>query len=346
MTQARSGTIYMSSVTTVDMAYYTPDHKIRGLSFRPCISVSGKLVDGEEVVADFSSIKKDMKHAIDDHLRGYDHKLVYDPEIARLEPSYAPGVATLLPITRAPHDHLLPGYCTSLVTAGMNGFRTLEYAKTVLGVIRSENLHTLHILEIMAAELEGYLSVKFPSLSFQVTANSVVEDLSDAQLTPAGYAITRPCYFSYTHGLAQSTSWGCQFIAHGHTSFLQLLGNRGVDTLGFLDMSRHPNQMPLEEILLEIRRSLDDKYIVNSKYVHPTQHQHLAYVSYVSQDRGRMEYQFDTRRVGMLVIDDEPTIENIANWIIEQWGPYLRKQGATGIYVSEGLTKGALASCL
>ena len=68
-------TMFLSDVTVLDHAYIDDSGFIVGGSFHPCFNVSGEIDGTEQVVVDFSAIKKQIKALIDSKETGYDHKL-------------------------------------------------------------------------------------------------------------------------------------------------------------------------------------------------------------------------------------------------------------------------------
>lgn len=315
----------LTSVTSIDMGLIDPDGKLTGRSFKPVITVHGNLQGDEQVIEDFSSIKRRIKAAIDDKLSGYDHKLIYDPSQCKLTPGFYPGTATLT-----------VGDGKLQVTGDPRSFRKLAYTS-----FRST---ALTVDQILSRELERFLNVTFPGLRFEVMADVRAESLMPYMASSFGVPLTQPIYFSYVHGLPKSTSWGCQFIAHGHLSFIQLLSNSsyycGADSwqnFDYLDLNHR-----CYKVAVDIASTLDGAYIVNKEYHSPIG-QIGEYVRYTSKDRGTFELQMQAGSMPIIQLDTETTVENIAQYVATRWKDKLLESSITSIYVSEGLQKGALA---
>ena len=67
--------LFLSDLTVVDHAYIDDSGNVVGGSFNPTFYVAGNVDPVEQVVVDFSTIKKDIKNIIDSRLIGFDHKL-------------------------------------------------------------------------------------------------------------------------------------------------------------------------------------------------------------------------------------------------------------------------------
>jgi hypothetical protein len=70
----KKSTMFLANLSVVDHAVLIPEGLIRGNSHNPSFEVSGVVDEVENVVCDFSTIKKRMKQLIDDHDMGFDHK--------------------------------------------------------------------------------------------------------------------------------------------------------------------------------------------------------------------------------------------------------------------------------
>ncbi len=313
----------LSAVTAVDLGYIDLKGKLVGHSFKPIITVHGPVTDDEQVIEDFGSIKKRIKAAIDDKLTGYDHKLVYDPSVCAVLPSYKTGVSSL-----SVEDGRL------LVTGDSLAFRPLKFSS-----LRST---AITVDRVLCQELEGYLNSTFQPLSFEVSSDVRGEGLMPFMDSSFGTPLTKPLYFSYTHGLPKSSSWGCQFIAHGHFSFIQLLSDRDYYPMvhhnsdEYLDLEEHV------EVALDIATSMEGSYLVNREYQAKTRTEIGEYIRYNSRDRGAFELQMSTDYMPIIGLDTETTVENIARYIAARWKDKLTKTGISALYVSEGLQKGAL----
>ena len=317
MDESRNAALYLSAVTSIDAAYVgtvSGGSRLQGLSFKPLVTVEGNVDGDEQVVADFGSIKKKIKEAIDDKLHGYDHKLLYDPKQVSVEPGHLVGTSHL---TVADHGMLISGD-----TRGMRPVHNLGDSQDIPGTI--------------CTSLGTYLGVKFPDFRFSVTYDAEAEGIPfSSRLQHHGYACTKPVYFDYMHGLPRSTSWGCQFIAHGHLSFVQLLRDAAGERA-----SLYRDEPEDLELAADIAQSLNNTYIVNRAYY--WQAKGTDFIRYTSRDRGVFSLHAAGDNLSLVFLDTETTIENIAAYVERVWRKRLSACGITALYLSEGLQKGCL----
>lgn len=319
--QSKPPALQLNNVTQVDMGYVDIDGVVQGLSFNPYITVEGPIDPDEQVIQDFGTIKKRIKEVIDDQVSGYDHKLIYDPLECKVDPLYTGSLVSV----KTKNGTMIAG--------SHLGFRPMKDIS-----IRTTGMH---IYELMARELEGYLNRNIRPFRFTVNADTRITPMPANQLTPYGHAVTHGIGFSYTHGLPRSTSWGCQFIAHGHSSFIQLLAPALPDaphrhyTMDYLDYEADL------ELLHTITEALSEAYFVRKEDYQKVKGSH--YVRYTSRSRGIFEYHMpeDTKKI--IVLEKDTTIENIAEYIWTRWEDRFLNNNVSGIFVSEGLSKGALA---
>lgn len=126
--------------------------------------------------------------------------------------------------------------------------------------------------------------------------------------------------FSYVHGLKTSSSHGCQNIAHGHLSYVAV------------DAQNHD----LEYILHVISRELSGVVFMNRNDVQVDENKHtLKYESL----RGSFEM---TTEQNVILMDTDSTVENMIDYVVAKYGTQLKHYGATTLWVSEGLVKGAM----
>lgn len=279
--------LILSNVTSVDCAFVEKGLLV-GHSFTPTFKVSGPLNGQEQVVIDFGTVKKRIKERIDHRETGWDHKLLWNPNQA-----YATTVHGMTTIDATGFK----------VTGAANAFQKTPY----------DNLAT-DILPVLARCLSDELGLEvavaesgdtFPFLS---TLKS---------LFPGMYLDYAP--FRYTHGLAFSTSWGCQAIAHGHRSMVVA----GTDSINY-DFKR---------LVPAIVNLLDNAYIANSSYKKADNR-----VSYLSTSRGDFHIELNKP---ILFMPDEPTIENIMMYVVNKFRSQLLDCKVDMLAISEGVWKGA-----
>ena len=210
-----SSTIFINDLTVIDAAYISASGHLCGTSFTASVAIRGPVEEHESVVIDFSACKKKIKALIDDRENGYDHKLWYDPKFVEIN-SATHGVTELW----ANHVRL---------TLPTNAVRALGCTQ---GITQDE------VSKSIENYLNAELQLEFPGVDVTVALHSrpsmpssgMVRDILAKALGTEDIAIRKtahPSAFHYTHGLKNSSSWGCQNIAHGHHSFFSVYTEYG-----------------------------------------------------------------------------------------------------------------------
>lgn len=185
--------MFLSNVSIVDHAYIDERGNVVGGSFNPSFMVSGEIDPVEQVVVDFSAVKKQVKAAIDHKEYGFDHKLWFIQ-------GYSNGE-----LTQQSNQYKITTP-TTVMTMPIDAVKVIPN-----GVYSVEDIGN-HFAELVERELR----VLHPQVNITVTC---VNSIDCHTPTPER---TRSM-FRYAHGLKDSTSWGCKNIAHGHLSYIQLL---------------------------------------------------------------------------------------------------------------------------
>lgn len=139
-----------------------------------------------------------------------------------------------------------------------------------------------------------------------------------------GVEVSR-AYFDYYHGLRNSSSFGCICVAHGHKSFVDVVTDPKDHLIGY-------------DIAATIAGLLNHQYIYHKDVLH------AGAFSYTTQRRGPMSYKPKVI-IESIEINEEPTIENIVEWVKKQpevIAAITSLDGPATIMISEGLQKGAL----
>lgn len=322
MSNSKPASIFLTNVTVIDGAFVTERGMVEGASFNPKFVVTGPVTEDEQVVIDFGRIKKKLKEWIDDKAEGFDHKLWFceglslgtvrptlPSESLGLSPSVA-GVVLTTPVLEAVGDDAY----IRVVPA-----RTLDHN---LGLV-------MRLQKEIGIFLNEKLSKEFPGVNAQVILST---DASDMGFTLVD---SSRLWFRYSHGLRNSTSFGCQQPLHGHLSYLQLLKRNDNDFV----------PCPSSELFF-VRKSLDDAVFVDKANVMSHDEADTS-ISYASMSRGRFTVWYKSLSSSgaahkVFVLDTETTVEHLAEWIKVTYWDSLRRSGATHLAVSEGLTKGAI----
>jgi 6-pyruvoyl-tetrahydropterin synthase len=291
----QTSTLFLNNITSVDHAYIDSHGHIHGGSFSPMITVTGQVDPHEAVVVDFSNIKKTIKEIIDDKENGWDHKLLI------LESSKGK-----FSINRFDDFYIMDTPYVS-ISGPINSMKRIYFA---------DEHYMISVCADMEHTLQEKLSIHygFP-IQVKVYYADYSASLQDNWTTAS---------FSYVHGLKNSSSWGCQNIAHGHLSFIGLVGGydkQATQTLAN-DIANYYNDSIFvwtDNVSLSFKNQCD-----------------LGYKS----ERGffSMTLKFKNK---FEMMSTETTIENIAKHVYNMWESRLREAGVTALHVSEGQNKGS-----
>jgi 6-pyruvoyl-tetrahydropterin synthase len=281
-------TMFLSNLTVVDHAYVNQYGDIVGGSFNPSFVVEGEVDEKEQVVIDFSTCKKDIKSIIDSKEIGLDHKLW----IGNFSNCSVEATAN-----NASYIITTPQW---VIEAPENAVRFVD--------------ETYYDVDSIGMAMQSFvtreLQKKYPTVNVKVYNNV------DAHGLPF---LKDKSYFRYSHGLKNSTSWGCQNIAHGHLSYISIVGE---DEIGAKALSQ------------KIAAELDGIMFVW------TENETQTGLGYTTE---RGEFKLTVRgNPKIQYCTTETTIENLVEMISVMYAKDLKSIYAEQIYVSEGLSKGAV----
>ena len=285
--------MFLSNISVVDHAYIDSNGHIVGGSFNPSFIVDGEVDELEQVVIDFSTCKKDIKAIIDSKEFGMDHKL-WVGEFSNVE-----------------------------VVAEDTGFRLttphwlIKVPKNALHFTTLQEYTTSSVGEYLQQFVEKHLRQTYPTVKLTVLNNTDAHTVNIPDLGPMAF-------FRYTHGLKNSTSWGCQNIAHGHLSYIRIASH---DAIGAALVAQ------------EIATTVDNTmFIWRENHTPHIKGDSVAY----STERGAFSLTMRSREPKIKLLSTETTIEHLVDVIAHVFATELRNIEATAIYVSEGLSKGAV----
>lgn len=197
MSSSTSSTMFLSNISVVDHAYIDSRGNVVGGSFNPSFFVTGEIDPVEQVVVDFSSVKKQLKQIIDDKENGFDHKLWFlRGYSAGTITDAAPDNGQAMVNINTPTTNLVAPRNSVKVVEG--GVYTLPSSSQFIGDYVETELRKLHPGINLKVECVNNTDCHFPT------------------------GVTNASLFRYAHGLKESTSWGCKNISHGHLSYVQL----------------------------------------------------------------------------------------------------------------------------
>lgn len=276
----------LNNLTVVDHAIIDNEGYLVGGSFNPSFLVEGNIDPVEKVVVDFSTIKKQMKATMDDKQLGFDHKLWIIQHYSKIL-DIRDESGQILSI---PQLHQITDWAQRILIKTSHG----EYIipRDAIKVVLTELNTSEYNIANVGLWFDDYYKQQFPQLKI-----TTINNVETHALRPVEYFQ----YFSYAHGLKDSTSWGCQNIAHGHLSYIILNGKRGISDA---------NQI---EILTDtIATDLDRTYFINKENVVSVSNDnyittiHLEYTS----NRGLFSAKVhDKQKQKCVILDSETTIE-------------------------------------
>lgn len=316
-----SSSIFFNEPTVIDHSFIDEVGRIVGGSVNPSFTVTGAVTSDENVVLDFSSGKKRIKDAIDDNENGFDHKCW----IVR-------GISQIRSITIVGEEAGAPMISWSWLTSARDGDVKLTVTTPQITIVAPKNafrfvanaaedgsqagIYSVNIHTAITREMTDWLNSQLPEFSFDV----------EMRIAPVPSRIGEHQLFRYVHGLKRSSSWGCQNIAHGHLSYIDI---------------EAPNVDLKNQILMSIAKDLDNTIFINSENL--SQDEHFTVIEYESQARGSFMMWFNRMtQHKYVVLETETTIEHIIEYVAAKYSTQLKLISATKLYVSEGLSKGAV----
>ena len=180
----KRSSMFLNDITNVDHAYINSDGMIIGGSYRPKMIITGVVDPIENVVVDFSTVKKTIKQSIDDLETGFDHKLWWIDGVSKGKISFKDGRVSV-----------------------KTTFVEIEGPANIVRVISGGEIP-------IQDHVFSCLDKIYPESDIEVECNLT----NDFDLP--FWMNTQPHLFRMVHGLKVSTSVPCQNIGHGHLNFL------------------------------------------------------------------------------------------------------------------------------
>lgn len=314
-------TMFLSDLTVIDHAYIDNFGNLIGGSIHPTFIVSGTPDPVEKVVVDFSAVKKQIKAHIDRHVNemdnnGFDHKvwIIKGYSNCKVVSSHQSSLVEI----DTPTVRITVPYDAVRIIDGVG----VQYE------INGTAIPSLNDLGVVLAKyVQDELAALHPKINVKVSCTA-----TEHFHLPTRYGSYAS--FRYSHGLKDSTSYGCKNVAHGHRSFIQATA-----------ADYRSDTSTIRDIVQDIAREFDKSIFLRSEnLIQPGADESIA-IEYTTERRGyfRMGIKStSTQRV--IVLSTETTVEFIAQTIADLYTDDLRKANVGSIYVSEGLSKGAMVS--
>lgn len=293
-----TSTLFLNYITCVDHAFIDFSGRVIGGSYHPNFEVTGKVEEKENVVIDFSKVKKQLKEFIDHKETGFDHKLWFIP-------GYSEGDVIRVDDNRV--EIVTPAVHLKMPDNAVKVFNT-EYDRSFIDTIEQE----------FNEYLTRHLKIAHPNLNVSVKT----------EITSQPFA-QRPDYtmFRYSHGLKNSSSWGCQNHSHGHLSFAEFEWNSSKDSSNRI-------------AVLDAVRMMDNTLFIFRENIVAENDDYIQ-IEYTTC-RGTFWAQYNKSLMKYQILETETTIEHIVNWFVEKNRALLESAGVERVYISEGLAKGAM----
>ena len=297
--------LFLNNITVIDHGFIDNRGHQCGGSFQASFEVSGEVDEREQVVIDFSAVKKSIKQIVDCKENGFDHKLWFIP-------GWSKG------------DVVTEGGCVTITTP----VARIEGPDNFLRSFDSNGYCIYSLEAVIGKHVEAELSQMYPDVRVSVVC----------KLSMNGFVNTNgaagPWYFRYSHGLRNSTSFGCQNIAHGHLSWLEMEHD---------DHYRDECQeckAAIQSLYDALHSQWDGAVLIDQANVVEKTDTHVS-IAYTSL-RGSFTATYDLREVKVKILPTETTVENLVDAFVRENGFFLERAHVKRVYMSEGLAKGSI----
>lgn len=301
---SKRSTMFLNYLTCVDHAYINDNGQVVGGSYHPNFLVGGEVDETEQVVVDFSNVKKQIKGAIDDNETGFDHKLWIIPSYSKCEWDVVNDQIKI----RTPACELeMPRNAVKIFDHNFIG-SLQETAQVAIQNHVWKALNEQHPKSNITVEcnLTTQMFVRNPNMMFK---------------------------FTYVHGLKNSSSWGCQNHSHGHLSWLE------IEHDAFFSPTCSDCKKTIEDVFNAVQDLYGAILIFKDNVV--TNDDEKVQIQYATE-RGVWKATYYKAYNKIRILDRETTIENITDWFVEQNMGTLLRGHVKRVYISEGLSKGAV----
>ena len=297
--------LFLNNITVIDHGFIDNRGHQCGGSFQASFEVSGEVDEREQVVIDFSAVKKSIKQIVDCNKEGFDHKLWFIPGWSKGEVDHVDGrVIIRTPVVR------------------------IEGPDNILRTFDSDGYSIYSLETAIGKHVEAKLSQMYPDVRVGVVCKLSLVGFTNTQ---SGVG---PWYFRYSHGLRNSTSFGCQNIAHGHLSWLEM------------EHDEHYREecqeckAAVQSLYDALHSQWDGAVLIDQANV-VAQSDTAVTIAYTSQ-RGAFHAIYDLREVKVKILPTETTVENLVEAFVRDNGFFLERAHIKRVYMSEGLAKGSI----
>ncbi len=297
--------LFFNYPTCIDHSFIDANGRLVGGSYHPIITVTGKVDPEENVVIDFSTCKKQIKDIIDDPNDGYDHKLWF------IE-NYSGAVLK---------NHSDTHWEIQTIIGTI-----IRLPKTDVKIIKYDNelKDEISLIRIVENDMMKHFNHE-----------KMVDFVVTVKLTQILFSTGSTVHtFRYTHGLKNSTSYGCKNIAHGHLSFFEITKYNEYYRDDCSDCKLG------KKLIDDTIKNIDCTVFVFSDNIVERDGEKIT-LKYTTQ-RGEMFMKMDTNLQPVIEMTEETTIENIAVHMKKLLMNALLLAKVSEFRISEGLQKGAV----
>lgn len=296
--------LFLNNITVIDHGYIGNDGRQHGGSYHASFVVEGEVGSDEQVVIDFSAVKKHIKEIVDSRDTGFDHKV-----------------------------WVIPGWsdCEAEVVAGNVAIRSsaleLSGPSNMMRIVQASEYSADAVAVEIGKHVEAELNLLYPSVNPKVKC--ILSEVGFVN-APGNHR----AYFRYSHGLRNSSSWGCQNIAHGHLSWLEI------------EHGEHYRNdcQDCQQAMFAINQALvnqwDDAVLIDEANIVDRGDDYIS-IAYTTP-RGRFFAKYRAPYVKYKVLPHETTIEHIVEAFALENAYWLERAHVAKLYISEGLAKGSL----
>ena len=323
----KTSTLFLSQITCIDHAWCDFETRaIQGGSFLASFKVTGNIDPTEHVVVDFSTLKKLIKNIIDHPVTGIDHKLWVLPTAWDGIDVYSDFIET---VDRTEFLH------TESRVSLRNMTMSADVPLSSIVMCPAMPEYNTFFAEVMVKHLvQDELRKLYPTIEVECSLSETPSYFDQPGLHSARRM------FRYTHGLKDSTSWGCQNLLHGHLSYVEFY-YKGKN----LEKAAAVNTL-MADFLARIESTIFVKRenVVGNMTSEELLDQEVLVVQYETEARGKFRTEYLTRYNNICRLNAETTIENLLTNLLDLYSDReeLKAAGVVSIAISEGLQKGSM----
>lgn len=313
--------IFLSNVAVIDHTYIDNQGNIRGGSYNPTFILSGSNNNDEQVVLDFEKGRNLITSHLNNKKDGFNHKLWIIEKFSKC--NYV-----------IKNNRIVVETDFAVMKGPENMVKIIPYMENVFYGEDDEQIAVcatnIGLTKYIGHAFEQFVQQKMGRKQISVECRNNT-DIQAPFAGSTGRYIIQP--FRYIHGLKNSSSWGCQNICHGHFGFI-----------AFKPDYSSPTIKQQEQLIQSIVDELNNSILINRQTIVDETNSNYIEVAYTTPNRGEFSAKYFRSYNQFVIFPEEPTIENIAQYVFQEYGQSLKNYNITEVYISEGLSEGAFIS--